>query len=167
MKLDELLALPKSGVVVLTKNKQVLVSYTLSMGAHLEGLYQQFGGQKGITLEVVSAGADLETLKLHTEYYRELYRRSGLVLLQTHLRKTVQYKVRVIPSPDFKHMDVELVTARGDSKFVGRFKSAREAKDFIETCYASDNPFRLPVYALNSATKEFVLEQQKKLLELK
>lgn len=167
MKLDDLLALPKSGVVVLIKQKQVLVSYTTSMGAHLESLYQQFGGQRGITLKVMSADADLETLKLHTEYYRDLYSRSGLILLQAHLRKTVQYKIRLKPSIGFRFMDVELVNARGDSRVVGRFRDSLDAKDFIATYYGADNPFQFPVYALNCDTKQFLLEEQKKLIEVK
>jgi hypothetical protein len=167
MNLDDLLALPKSGVVILFKQKQVLVTYTTSMGAHLESLYQQFGGQRGITLKVMSAGADLETLKLHTEYYRDFYSRAGSVLLQAHLRKTVQYKVRIAPAIGFKFMQVELVNARGDSKFVGRFRTSREAKDFVDMYYGKDNTFQFPVYALNSDTKEFLLDMQKKMLEIK
>lgn len=167
MNLDDLLSLPKSGVVVLTKGKQVLVTYTTSMGAHLESMYNQFKDHKGITLEVLSAGADLETLKLHTEFYRSYYSRKGLVLLQAHLRKAVQYRVRQVPSNDFKRIDVEVVTARGDSRLVGRFKTAREAKDFIETYYGTGNHLCFPVYAWNSDTKEFILDNQKKMLDIR
>lgn len=167
MNLDDLLSLPKSGVVILFKQNQVLVTYTTSMGAHLESLYQQFGGHRGITLEVMSAGADLETLKLHTEYYRDFYSKSSRVLLQAHLRKTVQYSVRVVPAIGFKFIHVELVNARGDSKFVGRFKNSKDAKDFVAAYYGKDNPFRFPVYAANSDTKEFLLDMQTKTLDIK
>lgn len=163
MNLDLLLGLPKSGVVILQKENTVLVSYTTSMGANLETLYNEFSGQSGIELMVFSAGTDLETLKLHTEYYRRYFTEKGFILLQTHSRKTVQYRVRMVPSQEFKNMDVELVNARGDSKVVGRFKSKKEAGDFIDRHYGSDNPFRLPVYALNSDTKEFLAEQKKML----
>lgn len=168
MNLDQILALPKSGVVVLTKNDSVLVSYTSSMGADLEEMYNLFRGQTGISMKVLSAGADIETLKLHTEYYRKFYHsRLCYRPIMEYQRKAIEYKVRVIPSQDFKNVDVELVTARGDAKLVGRFKTSAEAKSFIETCYASDNPFRLPVYALNSDTKEFLLDSQRKLLHIK
>jgi hypothetical protein len=158
MKLDELLGLPKSGVVVLQKGNSILVSYCTSMGANLESLYNQFKGQSGIELRVFSKEADLETLKLHTEYYRKYYSKRGFSLLHSPARKAVKYRVRVSPSLDFKWMDVELVNARGDAKFVGRFKSVKEANDFKSTYYGADNPFRLPVYALNSDTKEFLSE---------
>lgn len=163
MKLDEFLGLPKSGVVVLQKQNTILVSYTTSMGANLESLYNEFKGQSGIEFRVFSAGADLETLKLHTEYYRRYFTKKGFILLQTHSRKAVQYKVRIVPSLEFKRIDVELVNSRGDSKFVGRFKSVKEAKDFVSKYYGRDNPFQLPVYALNSDTKEFLAEQKKML----
>lgn len=158
MKLDEVLGLPKSGVVVLQKGKGILVSYCTSMGANLESLYNQFKGQSGIDLFVFSQDADLETLKLHTEYYRRYYSKKGFTLIQEPSRKAVQYRVRVAPSKDFKWMDMELVNARGDAKFVGRFKNVKEANDFKATYYGADNPFRLPVYALNSDTKEFLNE---------
>lgn len=168
MNLDEVLGLPQSGVVILKKGDSVLVSYTTSMGAELATLYTQFKGQRGITLRVVSADTDIETLKLHTEYYRKMYHETlRYKLITLYGRKAISYKVRTIPSPDFKHIDVELVTARGDSKFVGRFKNIAKAKDFIDMSYGRDNPFKLPVYAWNSATKEFLLEQQKKVLDIR
>lgn len=155
MILDELLALPESGVVILRKGSSVLVSYTTSMGAELLELYTQFKGKSGYSIEVLSVGADIETLKLHTEYYRELYGATG------HSRKALQYRVRIVPEVRMRWVDVQLVSARGDSKVVGRFQSIPEAKSFIETCYGSDNPFRFPVYACNQATKELLLEQAK------
>lgn len=168
MNLDWLLGLPRSGVVILRKQSQVLISYTTSMGANLESLYNQFGGHRGVTMEVVSAGADLETLKLHTEYYRSLYGSSGgYTLLQSHLRKAVSHRVRVVPSPDLKVVDVEIVTARGDSKIVGKFKNTREASEFIETYYGTDNQFKFPVYAVNADTKALLLHNHKKILDIK
>lgn len=167
MRLDEVLSLPQSGVVILVKGTQVLVSYTTSMGPHLEGMYNQFRGQSNIEMVVRSAGTDLETLKLHTEYYRNYYVRNGFTLLLTNYRKSIQYRVRVVPSSEFKGVDVEVVSARGDSKVVGKFKNIRDAKDFIETYYGTDNSFKFPVYAVNSATKEFLLDKQKKLLDIK
>lgn len=169
MNLDEVLALPRTGVVILKKSDSVLVSYTTSMGADLEEMYNLFRGQSGITMLVVSAGADIETLKLHTEYYRRHYH-SVLAhsTITPYNRKALLYRIRLVPSDDFKWVDVELVTARGDgAKFVGRFKTTREANDFIETYYGTDNPFKLPVYARNSDTKEFLLKMQKKMLEIR
>ena len=168
MNLDSLLGLPRSGVVILKKGDRALVSYTTSMGAELENLYNQFRGKIGLTMEIVSAEADIETLKLHTEYYRNLYH---TVLrhrtVNPYGRRVIAYSVRITPNGDFKYVDVELVTARGDSKVVGRFKNIQKAKEFIEISYGSDNPFRLPVYAWNSDTKEFLLEQQKKMLDIR
>lgn len=168
MRLDELLQLPKSGVVVLQKHDSVLVSYTTNMGSELQDLYSMFRGQSGIVLKVLSSGVDLETLKLHTEYYRKFYHgRLCYRPINPYSRKTLEYKVRAVPSKDFKYIDIELVTARGDSKFVGRFKTKKEAGAFIETCYGPSNPFRFPVYAANSDTKEFLAEQESKLLNIR
>jgi hypothetical protein len=170
MNLDELLALPKSGVVILIMGNQVLVSYTESMGANLESIYNQFKGRGSTTpivLRVASAGADLETLKLHTEYYRDYYSKKGMLQPMVQLRASIRYRVRAVPRPDYKGVDVEVVSARGEGKVVGRFKNSAEAKDFIETYYGTDNPFCLPVYGSNSATKEFLKEKQTKLLDIK
>lgn len=167
MRLDEVLALPQSGVVILIKDKQILVSYTTSMGSHLEGLYNQFSGQSNIEMIVRSADADLETLKLHAEYYRDYYIKKGFTLLLSHYRKSIRYRVRAVPSSEFKGIDVEIVSARGGSKVVGKFRNIGEAKDFIEIYYGTDNSFRFPVYATNSATKEFLLDNQTKLLDIK
>ena len=157
MILDELLALPKSGVIILEKRNQVLVTYTTSMGSYLETLYNDFKGQAGIKITIRSAGADIETLKLHVEYYRDYYRKTdGYVLLLSHNRKTIEYKVRIVPTNDLKKVDVELVTARGDSKVVGRFKDIRAARDFVDNYYGSDNPYNLPVYAANSDTRNYL-----------
>lgn len=170
MNLNELLSLPKSGVVILTMGNQVLVSYTESMGANLESIYNQFRGRSttaAITLRVASAGADLETLKLHTEYYRSYYSKKGMLQPLVSLRASIKYKVRVVPRPDYKGVDVEIVSARGESKVVGKFKTNGEAKDFIETYYGQDNPFCLPVYGANADTKAFLKEKQTKLLDIK
>ena len=168
MNLDEMLSLPRSGVVILQKADSVLVSYTTSMASELQDLYGMFRGQSGIVLKVLSAGADIETLKLHTEYYRKFYHDQLCYRpIKQYNRKALVYKVRAVPSHDFKSIDIELVTARGDSKFVGRFKTKKEAGIFIETYYGSDNPFKFPVYAANSLTKEFLAEQEKKLLNVR
>lgn len=165
MNLDTLLGLPRSGVVILKKGGSVLVCYSTNMGAQLAELYGMFRGQAGITLEVVSADADIETLKLHTEYYRSLYKGCGQLL--EYGRATLKYKVRMTPSPCLKYMDVEVVTARGEGKVVGRFRDRVAAKDYIETYYGTDNPLKLPVYAANSDTKLFLQKEQTKVLELK
>lgn len=167
MNLDWVLGLPKSGVVILTKKDSVLINYTTSMGANLESLYNEFKGREDISMEVVSCGVDLETLKLHAEWYRDYYTKLGYKMMNPGYRKIIQYRVRSVPSPDFKGMDVELVTARGDSKVVGRFRNIGEAKSFIETYYGTDNPFRFPVYASNCDTKQLLLDDQKKMLELR
>lgn len=167
MVLDELLALPKTGVIVLRKGNSVLVSYTTSMGSELLDLYNQFRGQTGISLEVFSVGVDTETLKLHTEYYRQYYSDKGLSTLIQYHRKAIQYRVRIIPNKDIRFMDVELVSARGDSRTVGRFGSADEAKDFVATYYGDDNPFKFPVYAVNSLTIDMLRRNGAGLLNLK
>ncbi len=168
MNLETVLALPRSGVVILTKGKSVLICYSTSMGSQLAEIYNMFRGQAGIHLEVVSANADIETLKLHTEYYRNRYYTDLQYRpIMEYGRATLKYKVRMVPSSDLKYMDVELVTTRGDSKVVGKFKGKLEAKDFIETYYGTDNPIKMPVYAANSATKEFLQKEQTKVLDLK
>jgi len=161
MILDEVLGLPRSGVVILTVGDDVIVNYTTSMGAELLRLYTEFGGQSGLTLRVESTGSDLETLKLHTEYYRNMYSK------HIYKRKALVYRVRVVPSSGFKMMDVRLVSARGEERVVGRFKTAREASDFIDMYYGEDNPFRLPVYSVNADTKAFLLDMQTELLDIK
>ncbi len=154
MNLNELLALPKSGVVILSRGDSTLVSYTTSMGAELLQIYGQFAGQAGVSLRVVSSGVDLETLKLHTEYYRARYGAVG------HSRKALQYKVRIVPYDRFKYVDVKLFTARGESKLVGRFKDTPEAKSFIETYYGASNPFNFPIYAVNPETRAIILDSR-------
>jgi len=167
MRLDDMLGLPQSGVIILFKDRSFLISYTTSMGASLDSIYKQFRGQTEITIKVVSAGADIETLKIHTEYYKDMYTGMGFATLQKGYRKAIQYRVRAIPNKDFKFVDVELVTARGDvSKVVGKFKTKAEAKLFIETYYGTVNQFKLPVYALNADTKAFILDNQTELLNL-
>lgn len=166
MKLDEVLGLPKSGVIILKKHGRVLVTYTTSMGAYLETLYQEFKGKTGMEIEVRSPGADLETLKLHTEYYRDLYAKEGK-LLQYHIRKAIKYRIRSVPNANFKKFHVEIVNMRGEGLVVGIFKSAKESKEFIETYYGTDNSFVFPVYAVNSDTKEFLHQLQKKMLDIK
>jgi len=117
--------------------------------------------EDGLTLRVESTGSDLETLKLHTEYYRNMYSK------HIYKRKALVYRVRVVPSSGFKMMDVRLVSARGEERVVGRFKTAREASDFIDMYYGEDNPFRLPVYSVNADTKAFLLDMQTELLDIK
>lgn len=51
-----------------------------------------------------------------------------------------------------------LVSTRGDRKVVGKFKTMVEAAEFVEMYYAGDNPYRLPVYATNSRTSEYILD---------
>ena len=166
MNLDKLLTLPRSGVVILKKGNSVLIGYTSSMGAYLETLYNDFRGQTGIEMRVYSEGVDLETLRLHTEYYRKVYVSKGFSMIIDPLRKAVKFRVRMVPSPDFKHFNVEIVSARGDSRVVGKFKSNKEAKGFIETYYGTDNPLVFPVYAANTDTKVF-LQEQTKMLDIK
>lgn len=163
--IDELLALPRSGVIVVVDGGIAAVSYTTSMGSVLETLYNSRNGQSNIRLEVLSAGADIETLRLHAEFYRKYYSDLGYEVAPG--RKTLQYRVRIIPGKDFKTSDVEVVSARGEGKLVGRFKTIGEAQDFIETYYGTDNPLKLPVYAVNSATKEFLAMRNKKMLKIR
>jgi hypothetical protein len=136
------------------------------MGVFLESLYNARVGQTGVQLKIWSAGADIETLRLHAEFYRQYY--DGMGYKVAPGRKALQYRVRAVPGPEFKYVDVELVAAsRRSSKVVGRFKTSREAQAFIETYYGADNSIKFPVYAVNSATKELVLERQTKVLEIR
>lgn len=170
MNLNDMLAIPKQCVLIVLdrENWKAFVNYTQNAGFALAGLYTDFRRATNLELLVVSAGADIETLKLHTEYYRQYYHsRLCYGELKPRARKAVWYRARVVPSLDLKGVDVELVNARGESSIVGRFKNIGEGKAFIETYYTADNSFKLPVYALNSATKEFVLDKQTKLLELR
>lgn len=170
MNLAEFLSIPKRCILIVVDeaNMKASVNYTTSPGLHLAGLYSELNG-RGATLElfVVSAGADIETLKLHTEYYRSYYQRIGYEELRPKARKAIQYRVRAVPALDIKGIDVELVSARGEVRVVGKFRNMGDAKSFIETYYGTDNSFKLPVYAINADTKAFMLDKQTKLLELK
>lgn len=168
MNLKEFLDLPRSAVLIVTDEQAGLawINYSTNVPLSLSRLYEQFAG-RDLSLDWCSAGADIETLKLHTEYYRERYHQNqGYKELIPYGRKAIQYKVRSVPAADFKRMGVEIVTARGENSIVGVFKNKMEANSFIETYYGTANPFNLPVYAWNSDTKEFVLNEQNKLLKL-
>lgn len=114
-----------------------------------------------LELRVLVDTNDLTTLKLHTEYYRNIYLEKGYSELIVRGRKTLEYNVRVVVAPDFKYVDVELVTARGAGTVVARFKTRAEANDFVMAYYGADNPYRFPVYASNSLTKEFLAKRDR------
>lgn len=158
--------LPRSCVFLL-QNKQeklVYINYSENLPLALARLYEELNGQPGteaLELEIVSVTTDIETLKLHAEYWRDKYRNIGFSNLITIGRKTLQYEVRSLVCPDLSGINVELVTARGVRKVVGKFKTQKEADDFILTYYAEDNHYRLPVYAVNSLTKEFIVKSGK------
>jgi hypothetical protein len=85
-----------------------------------------------------------------------MYLKTGYTELIERGRKTLQYRTRVVVAPDFKYVDVELVTARGDGMVVARFKTKKEAQEFVMVYYGPDNTDHFPVYACNSLTKEFL-----------
>lgn len=157
--ITELLALPPRCVwiVVRPEERLVYVGYTLSIGSVLGRLYEEFSSPA--TLRIESAMQDEESLRLHTEWYWNQYRNMGYSEWLPRGRKTIEYKVRIVASSDFRFIDVELVAARGRSKVVGRFKNRREALDFMQFAYGPDNDFRFPVYAFNDLTKSFLAKE--------
>lgn len=135
------------------------VNYMVSAGASIGKLYDLFAGVAGdYQFKVLSVTTDIETLKLHTEYWRESYRGLGWAELYPAGRKSLQYVVRALVDGDYDTVQVCLVNSRGDRKVVGVFGNMGEAGIFIETCYAADNSVNLPVYAANSRTREFLAE---------
>lgn len=164
-----ILGLPQSGVFVITdiETSRVYVNYTQNLFLSLARLMEELGGEilARLQLRVVEVTTDLESMKLFCEYHRDKYRNMGWTELLPHGRKALQYRARLAPSEDLKRWEVRLVTARGDSsKVVGVFKNKGEAQTFIETCYKGD--LCLPVYALNSDTKE-LLEKANNELKIK
>ncbi len=148
--------LPKEGVysIVDQSARCFYINYTSSMGSCLARIYEF--EKPGTTLEfrVLVVTNDLITLKLHTEYYRNIYKLSGFTEISPPARKALRYRTRVIVAPDFKSVDVELVSSRGDGNVVARFKTKAEAQEFVMVYYGPDNPYRFPVYASNSLTRE-------------
>lgn len=150
--------LPKSGVYSIVDEvaQCFYINYTSNMSGCLASIY---GFERpGTTLDfrILVNTSDLTTLKLHTEYYRNMYLKTGYTEIVERGRKTLQYRARVVVASDFKYVDVELVTARGDGMVVARFKTKKEAQEFVMVYYGDDNEYRLPVYASNSLTKEFL-----------
>ena len=77
----------------------------------------------------LSKSSDIETLKIHTEYWIDHYLKLGYSEMFPRSRKAIQYKVRVLVAPGFKAFDVYLVGARGGTgTVVGRFNSKKEAE---------------------------------------
>ncbi len=138
------------------------VNYSMNMVGALSRLWEEVGRSRspGSTLEfeVLSVSTDIETLKLHTEYWRDKCSRWGYTDLLPRGRKALQYEVRCVVDDDYDFVDIVLVSARGDKKVVGKFKTMEEAVGFVEMYYAGDNPYRLPVYAANSRTSEYLRE---------
>lgn len=166
IRLDDVLALPKSGVVIVSGDAGTYVGYTLNVGAELQDIYNLFRGVRGLSLRIVSQVSDIETLKLHTEYYRKLFHEDlGSPKIVEYKRKVIQYAVRVVPEPGLGSVRVELVTARGDSKIVGLFDNIKEANGFVAACY-SKKGICYPVYAINKKTREYI-EGQFRLFKLK
>jgi hypothetical protein len=165
-----LMEAPSSGVLVLMADEGIWVGYSSNIGASVLRLVEELKGRAtNPDLRVVSANADIETLKLHTEYYRKLYHSElGLKELIPYGRKTVRYRVRMVPSKGHTRIDVELMSARGGLiGVVGRFKNRALAEDFIETYYRTGNELLYPVIACNSDTKELILEEKTKLLDIR
>lgn len=114
-----------------------------------------------LVVEILENGGDIETLKLHVEYWINQYQLDGWTLYDPARRKYLQYKVVVeIPLGSKKFVEVVLKNTRNDMKIVGRFKDIEEANMFISECYGEEsNPFRYPVYANNSLTREYLGSQ--------
>lgn len=164
--LSNFLSLPASCVflIVNKQEKLVYINYTQNIAAALARFYVDWNGKPGaeaLDLQILSVTTDIETLKLHVEYWKDKYRNMGYSDLIKPCRKTLQYNVRTLVAPDLSGVNVELVTARGDRKVVGKFKTLKEAEEFIMLYYGDDNGYRLPVYAANSLTKEFMLNSRK------
>lgn len=164
--LSNFLSLPSSCVFLIVNKQEKLfyINYTENIASALARFYADWSGKSAATaleLEVLSVTTDIETLKLHTEYWKDRYRNIGYSDLIVANRKTLQYEVRILVAPDLSSVNVELVTARGQRKIVGKFKTLADAKEFIMIYYGEDNGYRLPVYAVNSLTKEFMLDSGK------
>lgn len=157
----DLAGLPRACVysVVDIETNRFYVNYSVNMVGALSRLWEEVGS-RGSTLEfrVMSVTTDLETLKLHTEYWRDVMVGRGMTELLPRGRKTLQYEVRCVVDEDYDWVDIVLVSTRGDRKVVGKFKTMVEAAEFVEMYYAGDNPYRLPVYATNSRTSEYILD---------
>lgn len=151
-------------LIVNKQEKLVYINYTQNIANALARFYNEWNGKSGaeaLELEILSVTTDIETLKLHVEYWKDKYRNMGYSDLMVIKRKTLQYDVRTLVAPDLSGVNVELISARGDRKVVGKFKTLTEAKEFIMLYYGEDNSYRLPVYAVNSLTKEFMTDNRK------
>ena len=168
----EFLGLPRCAVFAVEDRatRCFYINYTTSMGQSLARLYDQWGGGSRVSaleFRVLSVTTDIETLKLHCEYYRDQYIKEGWGELLSAGRTSLKYRTTVLIAPDFSCMEVRLVTARGNSdKVVGRFKIAVEAQEFVMVYYGPANPYCLPVFATNSLTKEYLSKKETKRLEL-
>lgn len=164
--LSDYLKLPQSCVYLIINEQQKLatVNYTENIAGALYRLYDDLAGRSpetALDLQILSVTTDIETLKLHSEYWKDQYRNNGYSDVIPTGRKALQYSARVLVASDLSSINVELVTARGQRKVVGKFKTQTEAKDFIMMYYGGDNSYRLPVYAVNSLTKEFIVGSRK------
>lgn len=165
MDVNQFLSLPREAVFVIEQpvTRCFYINYSTSMGQGLARLYDRWNGKPRagtLVLRVLVSTPDIETLKLHTEYWRRDYLSRGWNELESAGRVSLRYKAKIVVAPNFKSVDVRLVTARGDmDKIVGRFKTAAAAQEFIDMYYGPDNPLCLPVYACNSLTKELILDK--------
>lgn len=143
-------------------SKSFHISYTINFKYFVAGIVELIQGapaSSDFELLELSKSSDIETLKLHTEYWIDQYIKDGYVEMLGRGRKSVQYSVRLLVAPNLKGYDVQICNKRGTViSTVGRFLKKREAEDFIETYYAEDNPYKLPVFATNSLTKELLRE---------
>lgn len=159
----DLSKIPKQAVYLVIDKvaRSFYVGYTLNMGGALPMLYEMAARLPALELSVLTSTSDYITLRLHTEYYRNIYLDMGCSELIVRGRKALEYRVRVMVAPDFKYVDVELVTARGDEMVVARFKTKKEANEFTLMYYGDDNPYRFPVYAANADTKALLQGNEK------
>ena len=168
IKAEEIQKLGRSGVYLFIDdvNKTFHVTYSSSVKyvvAEFTELCLGDPANSDLELRLLSPVSDIETMLIHTNYYRSRYRNMGYADLSPKARTPVQYRARVLVAPKLNGYDVQLVSKRGSKVItVGRFPNKVEAEDFIETYYGDDNSYALPVYAFNSVTKELLnhIEEQ-------
>lgn len=167
--LVNLAEIPEQGVyaIIDLKGKRSYINYSMN----IVGAIPRIWGEcrlSGAALEfvVLSVTTDIETLKLHTEYWRDLYAEQGYSELLPRGRKTLQYEVRCMVDDDYDWVDIVLVSSRGDKKIIGKFRTMEDATQFVGMYYSGDNPYRFPVYAVNSRTREFITELGMNILDI-
>lgn len=105
-------------------------------------------------LDVLESGVNIETAKLHHQYWVDGFKARGYEIINAGGKKPSRVRARLFYSPGI--VEARLVNTRGDSCLVGVFLTKAEATEFIETYYGEHNTYQYPVIATNSLTKERV-----------